>query len=123
MESMDSSARVTFTITMHFLSLAKASNANRTSQRAAYRSLLGFAPLPKQMRSQPSAQNSRLLAISSQAGLPLASNLDDALKRAAIQLLACVRVRVTHSDLILRRQEPEPYWQLLDLPARGSRPV
>jgi hypothetical protein len=107
---MDSGARITPTIAVHLLSLAQASNAHGMSQRAADLGLLGFASLSKQMRPQPSAQNSRLLAISTQASLPLASHLNDALKRAAI-LLACIRVWATHNDLTLRRQEPEPYWR------------
>ena len=110
MEGMDSGARITPTIAVHLLSLAQASNAHGMSQRAADLGLLGFASLSKQMRPQPSAQNSRLLAISTQASLPLASHLNDALKRAAI-LLACIRVWATHNDLTLRRQEPEPYWR------------
>lgn len=110
MEGMDSGARITPTIAVHLLSLAQASNAHGMSQRAADLGLLGFASLSKQMRPQPSAQNSRLLAISTQASLPLASHLNDALKRAAI-VLACIRVWATHNDLTLRRQEPEPYWR------------
>lgn len=105
MEGMDSGARVTPTIAMHLLSLTQASNAHGMSQRAADVGLLSFASLSKQMRSQPSAQSGRLLAIGIQAGLPLAGHLNDALKRAAI-LLACIRVWVTHSDLTPRRQEP-----------------
>lgn len=110
MEGMDSGARVTPTIAMHLLPLAQASNTHGMSQRAADLGLPGLASLSKQMRPQPSAQNSRLLAIGTQSGLPLAGHLNDALKRAEI-LLACIRVRVTHSNLTLRQQEPEPYWR------------
>ena len=110
MEGMDSGARVTSPIAMHLVSLAQASNTHGMSQRTANLGLLGFASLSKQMRPQPNAQNSRLLAIGTQASLPLAGYVNDALERAAI-LLAYIRIRVTHDNLTLRRQEPEPYWR------------